>query len=191
MDWAQMLERMYLRWADSQGFKSAIVDRLEGLHVIPCYWHHAHALFMILRACSLLTVIASKSDLSTPLTAGDPCQAGARCICAGEEAGVKSVEMEVHGRFAYGYLAGEKGTHRLVRQSPFNAKAARQTSFAAVEVMPILGAHASRLFVNPHARQLAALSRCPPHKPYATWKKGVTIPCVIAERSCLCTADSL
>ncbi|CAL5222319.1 g4663 [Coccomyxa viridis] len=92
MDWAEMLERMYLRWADKQGFRATIIDRSQG-----------------------------------------------------EEAGVKSVEMEVHGRFAYGYLSGEKGTHRLVRLSPFNAKAARQTSFAAVEVMPILGEKAAQI----------------------------------------------
>ncbi|KAL0041594.1 hypothetical protein WJX79_008705 [Trebouxia sp. C0005] len=85
-DWAEMLLRMYTRWADKQGFTTSILSRAEG-----------------------------------------------------EEAGIKAAEVEVQGRYAFGYLSAEKGTHRLVRQSPFNVKGIRQTSFAAVDVMPVLG----------------------------------------------------
>lgn len=86
MDWAEMLERMYTRWAEQSGYTVTVSDR-----------------------------------------------------AAGEEAGIKSVELQIEGRHAYGYLRGEKGTHRLVRNSPFNAKGLRQTSFAGVDVMPVLG----------------------------------------------------
>lgn len=82
-DWAQMLLRMYVRWAEKNGFKVETMDFL-----------------------------------------------------AGDEAGVKSATILVSGRHAYGYLKAEKGVHRLVRISPFDASGRRHTSFAAVDVMP-------------------------------------------------------
>lgn len=82
-DWAEMLLRMYLRWAEQHRFRTQIYDYSEG-----------------------------------------------------EEAGVKSATIEIEGRYAYGYLRSEIGTHRLIRLSPFDAAHRRHTSFAKVEVMP-------------------------------------------------------
>jgi peptide chain release factor 2 len=82
-DWAEMLERMYLRWAETRNYQTDILDRTDG-----------------------------------------------------EEAGIKSVTISVKGPLAYGYLRPEKGVHRLVRLSPFDAAHRRHTSFALVEVLP-------------------------------------------------------
>lgn len=82
-DWAEMLLRMYLRWAEQNDFEIELLDRLEG-----------------------------------------------------EEAGIKSATFAVRGDYAYGYLHGESGVHRLVRISPFDAASRRHTSFASVFVYP-------------------------------------------------------
>jgi peptide chain release factor 2 len=82
-DWAEMLMRMYVRWAERHGFQVSVLDLLPG-----------------------------------------------------EEAGIKSVSIEIKGQYAYGYLKAEKGVHRLVRISPYDSQARRHTSFASVFVYP-------------------------------------------------------
>lgn len=84
-DWAEMLLRMYLRYCEKRGWKTDLVERLDG-----------------------------------------------------QEAGIKSATIQVTGGYAFGYLKAESGVHRLVRISPFDANARRQTSFAAVYVLPEL-----------------------------------------------------
>jgi peptide chain release factor 2 len=85
-DWAEMLLRMYLRWAEGRGYKTSVLDMMSG-----------------------------------------------------EEAGLKRVIVSVEGDLVYGHLKAERGVHRLVRLSPFDAAHRRHTSFALVEVWPDIG----------------------------------------------------
>ncbi len=94
-DWAEMLLRMYTRWAETRGYQTSIID-----------------------------------------------------ISAGDEAGLKSVTLEIRGDYAYGYAKAEAGIHRLIRLSPFNSGNIRQTSFARVEVMPEVD-DAPEVTINP------------------------------------------
>ena len=84
-DWAEMLLRMYTRWAESKGWKVTLMDKSEG-----------------------------------------------------DEEGIKSATIRIMGKYAFGYAKAERGVHRLVRISPFNANGKRQTSFASCEVSPII-----------------------------------------------------
>lgn len=95
-DWAEMLFRMYLRWADLHKWKTEILDTSPG-----------------------------------------------------DEAGIKSATVKITGKYAYGYARAEKGVHRLVRLSPFNANNKRQTSFASLEVSPVMDDIESKVNINP------------------------------------------
>ena len=96
-DWAEMLFRMYLRWAEIRGYGVQVVDE-----------------------------------------------------SAGEEAGLKSATARLSGAYAYGYAKAERGVHRLVRISPFNANGKRQTSFASIEVSPVVtGVKAADIDIKP------------------------------------------
>lgn len=95
-DWASMLLRMYLRWAEQRGWKTELLDKLDG-----------------------------------------------------EEAGIKSATVKLSGKFAFGYAKAERGVHRLVRISPFNANGKRQTSFASLEVSPIIENFEKNIVIPP------------------------------------------
>lgn len=100
-DWAEMLLRMYTRWAEKKGWKVTLLDKSEG-----------------------------------------------------DEAGIKSATIKIAGKFAFGYAKAERGVHRLVRISPFNANGKRQTSFASCEVSPIIEDYEKEIVIPPEDIEL-------------------------------------
>ena len=100
-DWAEMLLRMYTRWAEKHNWKVDLLDKSEG-----------------------------------------------------EEAGIKSATIKITGKFAFGYAKAERGVHRLVRISPFNANGKRQTSFASCEVSPIIEDYEKEIVIPPEDIEL-------------------------------------
>ena len=100
-DWAEMLLRMYTRWAESKSWKVDLLDKSEG-----------------------------------------------------DEAGIKSATIKITGKFAFGYAKAERGVHRLVRISPFNANGKRQTSFASCEVSPIIEDYEKEIIIPPEEIEL-------------------------------------
>lgn len=100
-DWASMLLRMYMRWAENRGWKVDLLDKLDG-----------------------------------------------------DEAGIKSATIKITGKYAFGYAKAEKGVHRLVRISPFNANGKRQTSFASVEVSPIIADFEKTITIPPEELEI-------------------------------------
>ena len=75
----------------------------------------------------------------------------------GEEAGIKSATLKIKGKYAYGYLKAEKGVHRLVRISPFNANGKRQTSFASIEVTPVIEDFENKIEIPPDEIELETM----------------------------------
>jgi len=78
-------------------------------------------------------------------------------ISPGEEAGIKSATVKISGKYAYGYAKAEKGVHRLVRQSPFNANNKRQTSFASLDVSPVMDDIASKIKIDPDEVEVSTM----------------------------------
>jgi len=100
-DWANLLLRMYIRWAENHNWHVALLDKLDG-----------------------------------------------------DEAGIKSATFKISGKFAFGYAKAERGVHRLVRISPFNANGKRQTSFASLEVAPIIEDFEKSIIIPPEELEI-------------------------------------